>query len=276
MDRDCPDYLRETTLESKTETINWILESKNRNYKNTKPIVTPRFIPSVTDEMLFELKNIVKDYKTAVQSHLSENPSEIEYVKELTPYAKFYGDAYDRFNLLGRVHEDNTLVPTIMAHCVYSNEEEIKLLKDNQVFVAHCPSSNLNVASGIAPIKKYLDLGLNIGLGSDVAGGETESIFKQIVDAIKSSKMYYRYVDSNYKGLTFEEGFYLATLSGGKFFGKCGSFMKGYDADIVVIDDNGYTNPNEFSIINRLEKAVYFNLDENHLIAKFVHGNKII
>lgn len=73
------------------------------------------------------------------------------------------------------------------------------------MFVAHCPASNMNLTSGIAPIRKYLDLGLNIGLGSDVAGGQSESIFRAITDAIQVSKMYYRMVDETYKPLLFSE-----------------------------------------------------------------------
>lgn len=78
---------------------------------------------------------------------------------------------------------------TIMAHCVWSDELERKLLKKRGVYIAHCPNSNLNLASGMAPIRTYLDEGQNLGLGSDIAGGIHLSIFKQMSDAIQVSKM---------------------------------------------------------------------------------------
>ncbi|WP_338129197.1 amidohydrolase family protein [Anaerococcus hydrogenalis] len=143
-----------------------------------------------------------------MQSHLSENLGEIQWVKELIPESKFYGDAYDMFDLFGKTNK------TVMAHCVYSNEDEQKLIKDNGVFIAHCPDSNTNLTSGIAPAGKYLREGQKIGLGSDVAGGSHASIFKAMADAIKVSKLRYRLLDDSIKALSLEEAFYMATLGG--------------------------------------------------------------
>ena len=84
-----------------------------------------------------------------------------------------------------------------MANCVWSTDEEVKRMRDNDVFIAHCPASNMNLSSGIAPVRKYLDMDMRIGLGSDVAGGQTESMFRAITDAIQVSKMYRRYIDEN-------------------------------------------------------------------------------
>ena len=84
-------------------------------------------------------------------------------------------------------------------------------MRENGVFIAHCPTSNINLTSGTAPVRKYLDLDMKIGLGIDVAGRQTESIFRAITYAIGVSKMYLRYVDENAKAVTFEEAFYMAT-----------------------------------------------------------------
>ena len=154
---------------------------------------------------------------------MSENKGEIEWVRELRPDSAFYGDSYDKHDLFGDENLDSEKVNTVMAHCVWSSDEEVKLMRENGVFIAHCPASNINLTSGIAPVRKYLDLDMKIGLGSDVAGGQTESIFRAITDAIGVSKMYLRYVDENAKAVTFEEAFYMATKGGGEFFGKVGS-----------------------------------------------------
>ncbi|MBS6172486.1 MAG: amidohydrolase family protein [Clostridiales bacterium] len=230
---------------------------------------TPRFIPSCTDELLDMLKMVQMRYQIPVQSHLSENLSEIEWVKELCPYAEFYGDAYDHFGLFGAD------ASTVMAHCVYSTEEEIQRMKENGVYVAHCPESNENLSSGIAPVKRYLEEGLSVGLGSDVAGGSTENLFRAMAYAIQMSKMRWRLVDQKYPALKSEEAFYMATKGGGSFFGKVGSFEEGYEFDAVVLDDSRLESSRQMSVKDRLERMIYL-ADEREVKAKYVRGNKII
>lgn len=261
------DLEEKDAAESEKSTIDW-LESIKGKYKNTYPILTPRFIPSCTDELLEKLRKIKDEYNLPIQSHLSENLGEIEWVKELVPKAKFYGDAYNIFDLFGKNNK------TVMAHCVYSNDDEQDLIKENKVFIAHCPDSNTNLTSGIAPAGKYLREGQKIGLGSDVAGGTHASIFKAMAYAIKVSKLRYRLVDEKIKPLSLEEAFYMATLGGGEFFGKVGSFEKGYEFDAIVIDDEKLLEEDKFNLKQRLERIVYLSKDED-IVSKFVRGNKI-
>lgn len=162
-------------------------------------------------------------------------------MKELCPDARNYGDAYHRFGLFGGQE-----CPTIMAHCVYSEGEELELLKEQQVFVAHCPASNTNLSSGIAPVRRFLTEGVPVGLGSDVAGGTHTSIFRAMADAIQVSKLRWRLVDADLAPLTAAEAFYLGTAGGGAFFGKVGSFLPDYEFDAVILDDSRYT-PAAFS-----------------------------
>ena len=162
-----------------------------------------------------------------------------------------------------------------MAHCIWSSDEELAKMKGNEVFVVHCPASNMNVASGIAPIRKYFNKELKLGLGSDVAGGQTESMFRAITDAIQVSKLYWRHIDQNSKPLTFDEAFYMATLGGGEFFGKVGSFEKGYEFDAVVLDDSILPTSIELNLHDRLERAVYLSLDTKGIIEKYVAGKKV-
>lgn len=210
-----------------------------------------------------------------VQSHLSENQGEIEWVKQLRPDAAFYGDGYDKYDLFGDRNLDQEKVRTVMAHCVWSTDDEVRRIKDDGVFIAHCPASNMNLSSGIAPIRKYLDLDMKVGLGSDVAGGQTESIFRAITDAIQVSKMYWRHVDEKAKPVTFEEAFYMATKGGGEFFGKVGSFETGYEFDALVLDDSALKSPNDLNIRQRIERAIYLSLDLNGIVAKYAAGRKI-
>ena len=276
MDREASEALTEDSADiSAFTTFGWINAVKDK-FNNTKPILTPRFIPCCTDKLMEELREIQMAYGIPVQSHLSESKGEIDFVKFLRPDNPFYGDSYNEYDLFGKNDDINTDVKTVMAHCVWSTDEEVELMRKNGVFVAHCPASNMNLTSGIAPIRKYLDLGLNVGLGSDVAGGHSDSIFRAITDAIQVSKMYFRMVDEEYKPLIFSEAFYLATKGGGEFFGKVGSLETGYEFDAVIMDDTLLPHPQSLNLAERMERAVYLGLDEKGVIAKFVAGNKII
>ena len=275
MDREAPEALLEESADyAAFDTYGWINNVINK-YKNTKPILTPRFIPCCTPDLLKELREIQLAYDLPVQSHLSENKGEIEFVRQLAPSSAFYGDAYDEYSMFGYNHLNNKFYKAIMAHCVYSTEEEMLKMKENGVFVAHCPSSNMNLSSGIAPIRKYLNLDLNLGLGSDVAGGHSESMLRAVCDAVQVSKLYWRLIDENYKPLTFKEAFYLATIGGGEFFGKVGSLDKDYECSFVVLDDSINKFPNKLSINQRIESAAYSSIDLYGVCAKFIRGNKV-
>ena len=268
MDREASDALTEESADmSAYTTFGWLNAVKDK-FENTKPILTPRFIPCCTDKLMEELREIQMAYGIPVQSHLSESKGEIDFVKFLRPENPFYGDSYNEYDLFGKNDDIDTDVKTVMAHCVWSTDEEVELMRKNGVFVAHCPASNMNLTSGIAPIRKYLDLGLDIGLGSDIAGGHSESIFRAITDAIQVSKMYFRMVDETYKPLVFSEAFYLATKGGGSFFGKVGSFEEGYELDAVIMDDSVLVHPQNLTLAERMERAVYLGLDEKNITAK--------
>jgi guanine deaminase len=207
-------------------------------------------------------------YSIPAQSHLSENLSEIEWVKELCPGTSCYGDAYDQFGLLG------SNGPAIMAHCVHSGEEEQQMMLDRGTFVAHCPQSNSDLSSGIAPIRQYLNKGIKVGLGSDVAGGHSYSIFEEMKEAIQVSKLRWRLVDQSLEPLTVQEAFYLGTKGGGEFFGKVGSLEDGYRFDAVIMDDSSIKYPRQLSIEERMERLIYL-AEKAHVDAKYIDGVKV-
>ena len=267
MDRNSSGELIETTSESIDATREWLNTCKNR-YKNTKPIITPRFIPSCSDELMKELGEIRGD-TYGLQSHLSENPKEVEWVRDLCPDSDGYLDAYDKRGCLNKSD-----IATVMAHCVYSDEKEMELLKKRNVYVAHCPQSNICLSSGIAPIRKFLDRGIKVGLGSDIAAGYSLNILNQAVEAIGLSKLYWRYIDSNSKPLELAEAFAMATRNSGSYFGNIGAFEEGFEADILVIDDEAL-NDGVDDIRKRFERFLYLS-DECSLISKYVAGEKII
>ena len=269
MDRNCPDFYSELTPENgAAETRRWLDMCKEANFQRVFPILTPRFTPSVTDAYMEKIGEISREYGVAMQSHLSENLSEIEWVKALCPDARHYADTYARYGLFGGE------CPTIMAHCIYCPEEEDVLMKQNHVFIAHCPTSNENVIAGISPAARYLRQGYEIGLGSDVAGGHTLDLFAVMASAVQVSKLRWRYVDQSEKPLTIPETLYMATAGGGRFFGKVGLFEEGYAFDAVVIDDSANKNLRAFSPAERIERCAY--LGGAKVTDKFVDGRRIL
>jgi guanine deaminase len=217
-----------------------------------------------------------REFNLCVQSHLSENRDEVKWVRELCPSSGGYGEAYRDFDLFGSVGQ---AAPTVMAHCVWSNEKEIALMAERGVFAAHCPQSNANLSSGIAPVRQFLNAGVHTGLGSDIAGGSSSSIFRAMSDAVQVSKLRRTLLNVDEKPLTLEEAFYLGTTAGGEFFGKAGmgysgAFEPGNDFDALVITDAELA-PFELSIRDRLERVMYLS-DDRHIKAKYVRGRLVM
>ncbi|MDR1654855.1 MAG: amidohydrolase family protein [Treponema sp.] len=284
MDRNCPPYLREESAAvSLSSTRDWLEKSESKlKSGNIRPILSPRFIPSCSDELLRGLAGLQKEYgrkrPLPLQSHLSENRQEIAWVKELCPRSRSYAGAYSDFGLFGEAG------PAVMAHCVWPEDEEIELIKKQGVYIAHCPQSNTNLSSGIAPVRRFLEVGIKLGLGTDVAGGVHLSVFRAMSDAIQVSKLRQALIAPVEKALSLEEAFYLGSAGGGAFFeeagmGRSGGFDAGNDFDALVFDDmnpvSGLAAPLPLSLRDRLERLVYLAVDGN-IRAKYVRGLQVL
>ena len=128
MDRNAaPGVLEETTEESMAETLRWLEACKD--FKYVKPMLTPRFTPSCTDELMAFLGKLAAERNLPIQSHLSENDKEIEWVRELHPDCRQYWETYAKFGLWND--------RTVMAHCVWSDERERRAMLDAGVTVVH-------------------------------------------------------------------------------------------------------------------------------------------
>ena len=267
MDRNCPDYYKEKDADTSVQdTWSWYESVKDRT--GIRPILSPRFLPTCSDRLMEQLKEVQKKTGLYMQTHLSENPGEVEWVKELAPWSEFYGDAYDHFGMFGKHGK------TVMAHCVYSGKEERDLMSKRGVYVAHCPQSNLNLSSGIAPVRAMMEEGLHVGLGTDMAGGASLSILRVMTDAVQVSKMYWRYLDQDKKPLSASEAFYLGTKGGGSFFGNVGSFEQGCEFDAVVLNDTPIKTALDPDMEQRMERAMYLSQNE-HIMAKYIHGQEV-
>ena len=159
-----------------------------------------------------------------------------------------------------------------MAHCVYSSDEEIELMRRNGVMAVHCPTSNLNIASGMSPVRTLLDRGVRVSLGSDISGGHDLSMFRVMVYALQVSKML-SVTQGVQPQLTLPEVFWCATKSAGSFFGQVGSFEPGYEFDALVIDDSEL-NFDHYTLLERLERFIYLG-DDRHIVHRYCRGQEI-
>lgn len=245
MDANCPAFLREDTAESLRATEEILAAWSGHSL--VKPVITPRFAPTGSRELLEGLGKLALKYHAPVQSHLAENTGEIKWVKELFPEHREYHQVYQHYSLFGRT-------PTLMAHCIHLSGNAIQTMKENQVTAVHCPDSNMNLSSGIMPVRKLLNAGVKVGLGSDVGAGHSLSMPQTMVRAIQLSKIK-QMLEPEWQPLTLPEAFYLATKGGGSFFGRVGSFEPGYELDALVIDVKGAGR--ELDPLEKLQQFIY-------------------
>ena len=265
MDTLSPDYLCETPEQSLADTRKWIEDTKDQ-FRFVKPAVTPRFIPTCSTPVLEGLGKLAQEFDLPVHSHISEDLGEISIVRDRYPQYDNDGDVYDHFGLLTS--------HTVMAHFIYPTLHEMELIKERGVTIAHCPQSNGNVAAGIPPIRQMLDLGVKVGLGSDIAGGYSVSIFRAMSEAVYLSKLQWLRSEKKDSFLSVPESFYLGTKGGGQFFGKVGSFETGYELDAIVIDDRSLCVPaDRLSTEERVERVIHLS-DDRNIIARFVSGEQ--
>ena len=265
MDTLSPDYLCETPKQSLADTRKWIEDTKDR-FHLVKPAVTPRFIPTCSTSVLEGLGKLAQEFDLPVHSHISEDLSEMSIVRDRYPQYDNDGDVYDHFGLLTS--------HTVMAHFIYPTRHEMELIKERGVTIAHCPQSNGNVAAGIPPIRQMLDLGVKVGLGSDIAGGYSVSIFRAMSEAVYLSKLQWLRSEKKDSFLSVPESFYLGTKGGGPFFGKVGSFETGYELDAIVVDDRSLCVPaDRLSTEERVERVIHL-ADDRNIISRFVAGEQ--
>ena len=193
--------------------------------------VTPRFAVSCTAEMLEASAALAARTGAWWQTHLSEDPGEIAEVGRLFPGARDYVDVYDRAGGLGQ--------RTVLAHAIHLSDREIGRLVETGTRVAHCPSSNLFLASGIMPLARYLEAGLSVGLGTDVAGGPDASLFT-VMRVGAYAQVARRTVAGDAGAILGPlDWLRLGTLAGARALGlgdRIGSLESGKEADLIAVD----------------------------------------
>jgi len=223
MDRNCPDYLRDTPEAGERQSRELIEAWHGR--ERLRYAITPRFAPTSSEAQLMAAGRVAQDHPDVyVHTHLAENPSEVAWVKALFPEARSYLDVYDRCGLLRE--------RSVFAHCLHLDAEDRRRMADSGATAAFCPTSNLYLGSGLFDIAAADAAGLQFSLATDVGGGTSFSMLRTMAEAYKVAQL-------QGQRLSPLRAFYFATLGGARALrldDRIGHFARGAEADFIVLD----------------------------------------
>lgn len=191
---------------------------------------SPRFAVTCSEKLMRKAAELAARFDAYLQTHLAENREEIEKVHHLFMGAHDYTHVYEKCGLL--------TPKTVLGHCIHLNSREIAAIAAAQSSVAHCPTSNLFLGSGLIKLDQLLKAGIAVGLGSDVAAGPELNMWQVMRAAIDVQKARATY-EPNLRPLRPSEAFYLATHGGARALGKAaiiGTLDVGKEADLLVVN----------------------------------------
>ena len=244
------------------------------------PVVTPRFIPSCTDLALTGLGKIASEYACHVQTHCSESDWEHGYVIKRTVQTDT--ESLRDIGLLGR--------QTVLAHSNFITDSDMEAIAAAEAGIAHCPLSNIYFSNAVFPLRRALEKSVHVGLGTDISGGPSASMFDTCRHAISASRMLEDGVDatadSSGRGvegsrIDFCEAFYLATAGGAKVLDlQVERFEDGCAFDAILIDPEAFSAPirinEEFDTPDDQLQKIVNNATRANIAKVWVHGKKVV
>ncbi|TGG92074.1 guanine deaminase [Natronospirillum operosum] len=223
MDRNAPEDLLDTAQSSYDDSLALLQRWHGRG--RLRYAITPRFAPTSTAAQLTKVAQLAAEHPDVlVQTHWAESRSEIEWVRSLFPERADYLDVYQHHGLLGP--------GTVLAHGVHIDDHDRDRLVETGTRIAHCPTSNTFLGSGLFDLQAAKRCGVTLGLATDVGGGTSLSMLATMAEAYKVSQL-------RGQPLTPWQAFYLATLGNAEVLHQqqdTGSLTVGKMADFVVLD----------------------------------------
>ena len=280
---ECPDFYRDTStlqgLEDTRALIDYTRSLTGNADGRVMPVVTPRFIPSCTDEMLSGLGDIASDAGCHVQTHCSESDWQHGYVLER--HGRRDTESLDSFGLLTS--------KTVLAHANFINEDDMVIIQSRHSGIAHCPLSNFYFSNAVFPARRALDRGLDVGLGTDISGGPNPSLMHNCAMAVTASRALEEGVDPGQKPaerskpgtrIDFKEAFWMATTGGGRALDlNIGLFEAGYAMDAIVVDttieDSDLKVWKEIDEHEDVVQKIIYNAHRSNIVTVWVQGERI-
>lgn len=278
MDRHSPDDYVQSTKQNIDETKELIAYIHKRAGKLgdrpilplLMPIITPRFIPTCTPELLTSLGKLAKEYECHIQSHISESIDEVEFTKSLEGADKTDTDIFDSHALLSD--------RCIMAHGVHLSDQDLDLMRKRGSAVAHCPLSNFFFAGTTLPCRKLMERYNKVGLGSDVAGGYSPSMLSSSRMTVVASHAHQQSTGED-AVLDYRHAFYLATLGGAEALGlseKIGTFELGMELDAIILTVSSNVNVFETDKTADVFQKIMNLGDDRNVKRVFVQGREVM
>ena len=272
----CRDISPEESVKETEKFINEIFEMQHLYKQNVYPVVTPRFIPSCTNEALQGLADLAKKYDVRIQTHCSESDWAHDFVKE--KHGMTDAQALNKFDLITR--------KTVIAHAPFLEPDDVKLLAEKKTSIAHSPLSNAYFANSVLPLKDFHSKGVNIGMATDVSGGYSPSMYQAIRQAVVSSRMLQDGVNPAVKSaergrpdsaITLNNSLYCATVAGGIALDlPIGKLEKCYSFDLQILDieENIPHFYPEKNIEDLLHKVLLLS-ESSNIKEVWIQGNKV-
>ena len=223
MDRNCPDYLRDTPESGYRDSAELIAKWHGRD--RLEYAITPRFAVTSSEQQLALAGKLAAEHPTArIHTHVAENAAEVAWIRELFPASRSYLDVYDQFGLLRE--------GAVFAHCIHFDDDDRRRMAESGAAAAFCPTSNLFLGSGLFDIAAADRTNMPFAIATDVGGGTSFSMLRTLSEAYKVAQMRGHF-------LSPLRAFYLATLGGARVLGladRIGNFAAGKEADFIVLD----------------------------------------
>ncbi|MDN7246223.1 guanine deaminase [Planococcus shenhongbingii] len=278
-----PDYYRDASakeaLEGTERFIQRVKELNAGTKQGVYPVVTPRFVPSCTDSVLEGLGKIAAAHDMHVTSHCSESDWAHDHVKERfgindSQVLKGFGLLTDK---------------AVMAHSNFLSDEDARTYQEQGTAIAHCPVSNAYFANSVIPIKHFSDMGVEVGLGTDLSGGFDPSVYSAIRQAVMSSRMLEDGVDPQkeaasrgraHSRITVKEAFYFATAGGGESVSlPIGRLAEGYAFDAQIVDtgieDASMPIFDGMDTLDDIFEKLLYLTQRRNIVSVFVHGQQV-
>jgi len=263
MDRNAPDGLRDDVPQAERDCIEQIEQWHGKRRQSFA--VTVRFAPCSTPSQLHMAGQLCASYDSIyMQTHVAENRDEVRWVAELFPTARSYLDVYDRDGLIGP--------RAVLAHGIWLDDQDLAVLNAHGAQIAHSPSSNLFLGSGLFDWRRAENAGVNVSMASDVGGGTSLCMLRNMADAYKIQAM-------QGQRLTAWKALYTATAGAAQHLGlqnEIGRIEPGLMADIAIWDlaADDVTEHRQAMASNLHEKVfAWMTLgDEHHLVSTLVAG----
>lgn len=265
-DQNVPPNSLQSTAREIADSRRFIEENRTKSTL-VGPTITPSVSMVCSRELMVALAEQAAEFDLPCHMHLSESRTEVDVTLAMYPDCVDFVETYERAGLMKSAN-------TVVAHAIHLTDREKEVIRDTGVLVAHCPHSNLNLLSGVMKLAEYHDMGIRVGLGSDVSAGHVLNMFQNIVGAIQSGAMNFL-TERTTRPILAAEAFYCATKGGGSFFDKTGSFEPGYAFDALVIDDSMWTRYKEMSLAQRIEKLIYCG-DDRNIEHVYVNGRCLV